>query len=270
MNIKRATAHRDLQGVVRSFEERYVDLCGTVLSWPVTARPHQILDIHLAEPFRVRTDHGPARRVPDTLLVGPQTFPHARLYLSGRVHVFNILFQPAGLHRLFGIDMRSLVNQDPAASDLLGKAAARLGDAVRSAPDFRSRVRAAEHWFAAMLDECGAAEDPVGHASRLLIASRGQMRIDNVVSRSGLSARHFQRRFAQQVGLAPKSYARLIRFDRALVMHHNAPSRPWTDILHELGYFDQAHFIREFRALAGIAPTAVSGDWENIFFPGDG
>jgi AraC-like DNA-binding protein len=53
-------------------------------------------------------------------------------------------------------------------------------------------------------------------------------------------------------------------------MHHDAPARPWTDILHELGYFDQAHFIREFRTLAGIAPTGFSGDWENIFFPGNG
>jgi AraC-like DNA-binding protein len=270
MNLKRATAHPDLQSVVRSFQERYGDLGSRVMSWPVAARPHQILDIHLAEPFRVRTDGGPARRVPETLLVGPQTFPHAQLYLSGRVHIFNILFQPTGLNRLFGVDMRSLVNQDPAASDVLGKAAARLGDAVRSAPDFPSRVRAAERWFATQLEHCRAAEDSVGHASRLLIMRRGQIRIDDVVSRSGLSARHFQRRFAQQVGLTPKSYARLIRFDRALLMHRDAPERPWTDILHELGYFDQAHFIREFRALSGIVPTAVSGDWENIFFPGEG
>jgi AraC-like DNA-binding protein len=269
MKIRRAIAHPDLQNVVRSFEERRADLGSTVLSWPVPARPHQILDIHLAEPFMVRTDGGPARRVPETLLVGPQTFPHAQLYFSGKVHIFNILFQPTGLNRLIGIDMRSLVNQDPAASDVLGKAAAKLGDAVRSAADFPSRVRAAEQWIAATLSGRGN-DEPIDCASRLLITTRGQMRIDDVVRRSGLSARQFQRRFAQQVGLTPKSYARLVRFDRALVMHHDAPARPWTEILHDLGYFDQAHFIREFRALSGIAPTGFSGDWENIFFPGNG
>jgi AraC-like DNA-binding protein len=269
MKISRAIAHPDLQSVVRSFQERHADLGSTVLSFPVPARPHQILDIHLAEPFMVRTDRGPARRVPETLLVGPQTSHRFQLYLSGKVHIFNILFQPTGLNRLFGIDMRSLVNQDPAASDVLGKAAAKLGDAVRSAADFPSRVRAAERCLATLLN--GRRNDePIGLASRLLIATQGQMRIDDVVERSGLSARQFQRRFAQQVGLTPKSYARLIRFDRALVMHHEMPKRPWTDILHELGYFDQAHFIREFRALLGIAPTGFSGDWDNVFFPDNG
>jgi AraC-like DNA-binding protein len=207
--------------------------------------------------------------VPETLLVGPQTSHRFQLYLSGKVHIFNILFQPTGLSRLFGIDMRSLVNQDPAASDVLGKAAAKLGDAVRSAADFPSRVLAAEQWLGALLNSRGN-DEPIGHASRLLIATRGQMRIDDIVGRSGLSARHFQRRFAEQVGLTPKSYARLIRFDRALVMHREMPKRPWTDILHELGYFDQAHFIREFRTLLGIVPTGFSGNWDNIFFPGHG
>src|SRR5262249_18390116 len=154
-----------------------------------------------------------------------------------------------GLHRLVGIDMRLLVDQDPPASEVLGQSATKLSDAVRSAPDFPSRVRAVEQALAAMLSgrEPGGA---ISHASRLLVKTGGRMRIDDLVRRSGLSARQFQRRFAAEVGLAPKSYAQLIRFDRAMVMHHDAPTRPWTEILHELGYFDQAHFVREFRALA--------------------
>ena len=71
-------------------------------------------------------------------VVGPQTYRRAHVYLSGSVHVFNILFQPTGLNRLIGTNMRSLVNQDPAASDVLGKSAVILGDAVRAAPDTKA------------------------------------------------------------------------------------------------------------------------------------
>ena len=117
-----------------------------VLTWPVAARPHQILNIHLADPYRVRIDGGPANVTPEMSLVGPQTYRRAHVYLSGSVHVFNILFQPTGLNRLVGINMTSLVNQDPAASDVLGQSAITLGDAVRAAPDFRERVAAAERW----------------------------------------------------------------------------------------------------------------------------
>ena len=266
MDIKRALPCPELRSVVRSFEERRADLGSAVLSWPVAARPHQILTIHLAEPYRVRINGGPANTTPDMGVVGPQTYHRAHVHLSGRIHVFNILFQPSGLNRLVGIDMTSLVNQDPAASDILGKSAVALGDAVRAAPDFQLRVDAVERWVGMMLD--GRSPDgPIGLASRQMIAVRGRARIEDLVRKSGLSASQFQRRFTTQVGMTPKLFARTIRFDRALVARRHAPNLPWTDIIHELGYFDQAHFIRECHAFAGLPPTGLVGDWDNIFFP---
>ena len=126
MDIKRALPSPQLREVVRSFEERRVELGSAVLAWPVAARPHQILNIHLAEPYRVRIDGGSVNVTPEISVVGPQTYRRAHVYLSGSIHVFNILFQPTGLHRLVGINMTSLVNQDPAASDVLGKRAVAL------------------------------------------------------------------------------------------------------------------------------------------------
>ncbi len=268
MDIKRALPRPQFRGVVRSFEERRAELGSAVLTWPVAARPHQILNIQLAQPYRVRVDGGPANMTPDMSVVGPQTYRRAQVHLSGSVHVFNILFQPTGLNRLAGTNMTSLVNQDPAASDVLGKSAVTLGDAVRAAPDFRERVAAVETWAGMMMDkrEPNAAID---YASRLLIAARGRARIKGLVERSGLSTSQFQRQFATHVGMTPKLFARTIRFDRALIAHRNAPGRTWTEIIHELGYFDQAHFIRECHSFAGLPPGGLIGDWDNIFFPAD-
>jgi hypothetical protein len=147
MEIRRAIPHPKFRKIVRLFEERRVDLGSMTVNWPVPARPHQIIDIYLEEPFRVRVGGSSMRRVPETVVVGPQTFPRAQLSMSARNHVFNILFQPAGLNQLIGVDMRSLVNQDPAASDVLGTSAVRLGDKVRAAPDFSARVRATQQWL---------------------------------------------------------------------------------------------------------------------------
>jgi AraC-like DNA-binding protein len=186
--------------------------------------------------------------------------------LSGEIHVFNILFQPTGLNRLVGIDMTSLVNEGIAARDVFGKRASDLSDMVRSALDFPSRVAAAERCLGAMLDTLASA-DPIERASRSMLATRGRTRVEDLVTRSGLSARQFQRRFSRQVGLSPKLYARTIRFDTALMMHHESPAKPWTEIVHETGYFDQAHFVRECHALVGAAPSQFIGDWENILSP---
>ena len=162
--------------------------------------------------------------------------------------------------------MASLVNDDPAASDVLGKSALALDDSVRLAPNFPSRVAAVERWAAMMLEK-REPDVAIERASRLLMAGQGRARIGNLVRKSGLSASQFQRRFASEVGVTPKLFARTIRFDAAMTAHHNAPDRSWTDIVHELGYFDQAHFIGECRAFAGVLPSGLVGDWENTRFP---
>jgi len=268
MEIRRAIPHPKFRKIVRLFEERRFDLGSMTVNWPVPARPHQIIDIYLEEPFRVRVGGSSMRRVPETVVVGPQTFSRAQLSMSGRIHVFNILFQPSGLNQLIGVDMRSLVNQDPAASDVLGTSAVRLGDKVRAAPDFSARVRATQQWLDGQMERQASPNGAINDASALLITTAGQMRVDDLVRLTGMSASQLRRLFNEQVGLSPKGYARLIRFDQALVARRSAPERSWTDILHDLGYYDQAHFIREFHMFTGISPTRYSGDWENIFFPG--
>ena len=163
--------------------------------------------------------------------------------------------------------MTSLLNSDPAASDVLGRSAAVLGDAVRMAPDFGLRIAAVERWVEAMIEARGP-DCVIGGASRRMMADWGGLRINDLVAESGLSPSQFRRRFAAQVGMPPKLFARTIRFDRALAARRDGSNRSWTDIVHDLGYFDQAHFIRECHAFAGLAPGSLVGDWDNIFIPG--
>jgi len=266
VEIERASPHPALRGIVRSFEERRLNLGSASMIWPVTPRPDQIIDIYLRDPFRVRFDGGSFRPTPEIIVVGPQTYRRAELCLSGEIHVFNILFQPAGFNRLVGIEMNSLVNCDPPASDILGKRAQALNHAVRAATDFQSRVAAAERWLGSLLDD-SSPNSAIDRASRIMMANGGRARISALVEGTGLSARQFQRRFNAQVGLPPKVYARTIRFDHALRAHRSGPSRSWTDIVHEAGYFDQAHFIRECRELVGVSPGRFDDNWKNIFFP---
>ena len=72
MDVRRAIPHPALRSVVRSFGERRGSLGSTELSWPLTARPHQIIDIYLADPLRIRVEGGPLKVSPETVVVGPQ------------------------------------------------------------------------------------------------------------------------------------------------------------------------------------------------------
>jgi AraC-like DNA-binding protein len=265
MEVRRVMPRPEIRDVVRSFGEHRIDFGNTRATWTIPARPHQILDVYLSEPWKAQIDAGPLKTSPETVVVGPQSRHCFRLHMSGQIHVFNILFQPTAFYRLVGIDMTLLVNQDPAAKDVLGVNATLLRDAVLSAADLPTRVAAAEQCIGRMLDGRPPI-DGIDRASRLLVATRGRARIDALAGQAGLGPRQFQRQFTRQVGLSPKLYARTVRFEAALTARRRAPAGSWTDIVHEAGYFDQAHFVRECRALTGAPPSHFIDDWESSFF----
>lgn len=78
--------------------------------------------------------------------------------------------------------------------------------------------------------------------------------IGRLVKQSGYSHRRFIALFRGMTGLAPKQYARMLRFDRLLGQFAIAPERPWVELALETGYTDQAHLNRDFRAIAGMSP----------------
>ena len=71
----------------------------------------------------------------------------------------------------------------------------------------------------------------------------------------GLSAKRFIERFKIEVGLTPKRYCRVRRFQRALALANRGRRVDWTGVALDCGYFDQAHFIHDFRSFAGLTPT---------------
>jgi len=114
----------------------------------------------------------------------------------------------------------------------------------------RERVALVEEFLLAL----PYAEDRlVARAMRLIAAGRGEDAAVAQVARAlGLSERQLERRFTARVGVAPKRYAGLVRFERASRLVLTAPSL--THAALDAGYYDQSHFIREFRRYAGVSP----------------
>jgi AraC-like DNA-binding protein len=86
--------------------------------------------------------------------------------------------------------------------------------------------------------------------------SAGVSSVSAVTDEIGLSSRRFIQLFSENVGYTPKLFCRILRFQQVLQEVHGKRSVDWADIALSCGYFDQAHFIRDFRAFSGINPTA--------------
>ena len=86
-----------------------------------------------------------------------------------------------------------------------------------------------------------------------------------MAGRAGLGLRQFERRFVQQVGVSPKLFARVARFEAALDRMARSPQGLWTEVAHRFGYYDQMHLVHDFSRFTGETPTRTLHHFENAF-----
>lgn len=98
-------------------------------------------------------------------------------------------------------------------------------------------------------------EDSITLISKTLNNTTQLLSVPQYASKANMSLRNFERRFTEQVGIPPKLYAKLLRFNEAMKVKLIRPQKSWTAIAYECGYFDQMHFIKEFKQFAAITPT---------------
>lgn len=176
---------------------------------------------------------------------------------AGWQHGVQVELTPLGARAILGVAPGDLANTCVELDDLLGADAERLAAGLAEAPDWATRLSLVADFLHAAVDRSRvpALAPEVARACRRLHESRGRVAIADVVREVGWSSRHLAARFREQIGLRPKTMARILRFQHAVALVAEPGDRSWADIAAVCGYYDQAHLIREFRALARRTPT---------------
>ncbi len=220
---------------------------------PILPDGRSELILHFGDPFE-RVDGGSSDRQPPLIFAGQLT---RRLVLqpTGRVAVLGVRFRPDGAGAFVRAPLRDLVGLTLDVAD----AAPALAQAVRQVRDATDTLDRAvpliEARLAAIVQR--AVDRRVAHAVRAIDASGGLIAIDRLARSMGTTRRHLERLFLDRVGISPKRLARLTRFQRAVcLLEREAPGPRGAATAHACGYADQAHFVRDFRELAGCTPSA--------------
>jgi len=231
---------------------------------PLPARPKQLLTFSFEDTYRIRrpdSDHSDAS--PRVAVVGPQTHAGAGLSVCGSIDNFTIHFQPSGFNRLFGIPMTELTDAAYDAYAVIGPQIPSFEHQLGDASGFGERIKLVEERLIRML-VCHDTPDPVAIAANNLFASNDIHSVSAMAADSGLSPRQFERRFLAQVGVPPKLYARIIRFNAALDHKLRLPSRAWTHIANDHGFYDQMHLVHDCRAFTGESPSRFLAHLEGV------
>ena len=255
-NVQSSPSRPELRAYVRAFAQRKLDPCCPEFVQPMPAGLEHTMEFEFGDYPTIELGNGTRAETYEVVLVGPSVYRRVDIRLRGGLESFAVFFQPLGFWKLFKIPVREFINRHFDCSSVLGAEIKGLRDRMAAAASFRERVELFEGF---LLDRISGSLDDTAimHAALHLLRSGGTARVSDVASRASLSVRQLERRFLRDVGLSPKLYARVARFQAALdakVISHNAS---WLDLAHEFGYHDQTHMIKDFQDFSGLTPRSL-------------
>lgn len=193
--------------------------------------------------------------------------PHSRCSIidtSPLSASIGVQFKAAGAHPFFHIPAGELHNLNVPLDALWGPAADELCNRLREARTPNARFLVLEQSLRRRLDPEHEGHHAVAFALKAFQAGPHHRTIREVAEQAGLSQKWLSQVFRNEVGLAPKVYRRLQRFQGALTLIGGRRQLDWAGLALACGYYDQAHFNREFRAFSGLCPTSyVAGRGEH-------
>ncbi|MBN8592848.1 MAG: AraC family transcriptional regulator [Anaerolineae bacterium] len=172
---------------------------------------------------------------------------------QGEINLIGVRFRPGGLAAFTRLPMHELANQVLDLRNGLEAGAAALEYHLYDAADFDQQASLLDRFFLSRLHSTESHQLTL-HLARQIAS--GEANIQQVSAEAGYSIRTVDRLFRQHLGLTPRLYARIQRFQAALRLLSGAGERSFLQIALATGYYDQAHFTHDFSAFAGMTPTA--------------
>ena len=181
------------------------------------------------------------------------------LFVHTRKHVVGVHFKPGGAFRFLGIPASEFANSHVDVEVVWKRFTQAVREQLDAATDAATRFRVLEKALVARLRNSSEQHRAVRAALHIFKRDAGEATTRELANQLGLSQRHFINVFSKQVGITPKQFARVQRFQRAAELSQRSSTPNWADIAAACGYFDQSHLIHDFKIFSGLNPTEFIG-----------
>ncbi len=169
--------------------------------------------------------------------------------------MFVVRFKPGGSYPFFKIPLSEINDTVIDAQWLFGNNIHLLREQLGNAMSISDKFKAAENWLTSIANYNHSGEAIVSFAVSAITHSPTLPSLSDIAIKSGYSQKHFIHIFKTHLGLTPKTYQRIVRFNKVLEEIQKTNAIHWTKLCLDLGYYDQAHFIKEFQQFSGFNPN---------------
>jgi AraC-like DNA-binding protein len=221
-------------------------------------KPHLLFNLGDAPTLFARESGRGARKFP-TCWVSGQQQSFIETGAEGAAILLGAQFRSHGAYRALRVPQHELADNVVELESVLGDRVLRVRERLLHAASPHACFELLEHWLLGLLARGRAVHPAVTAASRVLERDASGMRLTQLSKELGVSREHLIRLFREQVGLPPKAYANILRFNRTLALARTRRAA-WSDIAQAGGYYDQAHLVRDFQRYAGRTPTSLLRD----------
>ncbi|GAB3994196.1 helix-turn-helix domain-containing protein [Spirosoma daeguense] len=213
--------------------------------------------------------NGETRANPSSIFVGQQT---SRInILHGEDHlIIQVCFRPGFLYQLLGgMPATEFQGKEIDAECLMDAGMKELNNRLREETDHRRMIDLIEAYLLKRIDSLARSLqlEPIDKAILAIKETNQLLSLDWIADQACLSSRQLERKFQERMGMSPKFYARIARFDRAFKLKASNPQLDWLDVAYACGYFDFSHLMRDFRQFAEVSPTMLMA--QNTASPGE-
>lgn len=177
------------------------------------------------------------------------------LIVSGQTKLFSVVFEPYGISQFFDIPVSELLNQTIPLRFLLGSQIDELEDKIFEAPTTKKKIERVEVFFMKLLANRKSYRLPrIAGSVKEIDMDAGSGQVPKLASKAYLSRKQYERDFTDIVGISPKQFMRVVRFQRALYIRQTNSEISLTQLACDAGYYDQSHMIADFKQLSGYTP----------------
>jgi len=192
-------------------------------------------------------------------LVGIQSNPTTIASTATDTGTIGVELTPKGLYHLFKLSMHEITNRMVSFEEVFGPPGARLQTMVGDAEDPQQKIALLQTALTHLLQQNDKEYALLDHTLDLLAQAHGMMPVQELAAHTGYTRRYLDRLFQEHVGLSPKSLASILRFQEVYQgwMQHQSPTffrTQWPAY-----YYDQSHFIKEFKRFTGFTPQHYAG-----------
>lgn len=233
----------------------HVEEAGTADELVIPDGTHGLMFVQQAQ--FTRHDYFGETEVSGSYLFGQKSKPVHYGFDTPGLLCFGIKFQPHGLKRFTTMPMSEIQDSMVAASTVLGKDFVVLEEKVLSSNGHQEKKRLLDAYFIQILrQEVEPDHLLVQQVLKEIHRLRGQLEITYLMQLFGLGYKRLERLFKKQVGLGPKAYCRIVRFNATLFYQTQQPADNLTALAYTAGYFDQMHFVKEVKHFTNLTPKA--------------